>query len=185
MRPGQEFTKIWRLQNAGACTWTEGYLVGLFSGSAMGAGESLSLGKTVLPGGSVEIVVDLVAPLRAGKYQGNWKLRSTNGKWFGIGPNGGAPFWVRIEVVAPPTSSTSATPVVEPELTETPAPTDTLAPEPTFTPTPLVTATLTVTLLLKTPTPGAISRANDLWAWLPANVVQAEIGVARAPEVNQ
>ena len=32
MQPGQTFTKVWRLQNIGTCTWTNAYTAGQFSG---------------------------------------------------------------------------------------------------------------------------------------------------------
>ncbi|KPJ88324.1 MAG: hypothetical protein AMJ53_16980, partial [Gammaproteobacteria bacterium SG8_11] len=35
--PGQHFTKTWRLQNNGGCTWTSGYDVVFTSGDQMGA----------------------------------------------------------------------------------------------------------------------------------------------------
>lgn len=97
----------------------------------MSAPASVPLGKEVPPGYSVDIAVDLVAPRKAGRYQGNWKLRTEDQTWFGIGPNGNSPFWVRIIVVPQPT------------LTPTP-PTAT----PTMTPTPEIQASglLTVTL---------------------------------------
>jgi hypothetical protein len=43
-----------------------------------------------MPGQTVEITVDMVAPLKPGTYQGNWKLRNASNVLFGIGPNGSA-----------------------------------------------------------------------------------------------
>ncbi len=132
MDPGQAFTKIWRLKNAGTCTWRPDYQVFLFSGEAMGAPASISLGRQVSPGQSVEISVDMNAPLSAGTYQGNWKLRNQSGTIFGIGPNGSSAFWVRIIVVPLPT------------LSPTPA---TTTPTPTVTPTEAVQITGQVTII--------------------------------------
>jgi len=100
--PGQPFTKVWRLQNVGGCTWTREYTVALFSGEGMGAQAILPVPGDVPPGQTVEISVDMVAPQMPGKHQGNWKLRNPSNNWFGIGPNGSAPFWVRIVVKQPP-----------------------------------------------------------------------------------
>ena len=116
MQPGQAFTKVWRLENIGTCPWTENYAVTYFSGEQMGAPASVPLRGQVEPGQSVDISVDMVAPLKAGKYQGNWKLRNASNVLFGIGPGGSAPFWVRIVVA----ESTTASPTAS---TTTPTPT--------------------------------------------------------------
>jgi hypothetical protein len=120
MQPGQAFTKVWRLKNAGTCTWQPDYQVFLFSGEAMGTPSTFSLGQQVSSGQSVEISVDMIAPQSAGTYQGNWKLRNPSGTAFGIGPNGNSSFWVRIVVVPLPTfTSTPATTTPTPTLTPT------------------------------------------------------------------
>ncbi len=112
--PGQVFTKVWLLQNVGTCTWTKDYKVALFSGESMGAQISVSLPGNVPPGQSVEISLDMVAPQTPGEYQSNWKLRNPSNEWFGIGPDGSAPFWVRIVIVGFPITVTgSAPPTIE------------------------------------------------------------------------
>ena len=99
MNPGQYFSKTWRLVNAGSCTWTQDYAVVWFSGEVFGAQTMQPLGKVVSPGDAVEISLDMVAPKRTGQYQGYWKLLSPDGQFFGIGPSGDAPFWIRIQVI--------------------------------------------------------------------------------------
>ena len=122
VQPGQAFTKIWRLQNAGNCAWTNAYSVGLFSGEAMTLQVAAPLPHQVAPGASVDIAVDMVAPQAPGTYQGNWKLKNAQGGWFGIGPNGGSPFWVRIVVEPLPTATvTPPIPTASPTATSTPA----------------------------------------------------------------
>ena len=129
MQPGQSFTKTWRLQNVGTCTWDRNYTIAVFSGDAMGAPVAVQLPDAVAPGGSLEISVDLTAPLSAGSYQGNWKLRNASGAWFGIGPDGTAPFWVRIVVSG---SAATLTPTVQGAATQTPGTgTPTLTPSVT------------------------------------------------------
>ena len=64
----------------------------------------------------VDITVEMEAPAKTGVYQSNWMLSDQNGELFGIGPNGDAPFWVKIEVV----TSTGSTPT--PTTTVTPTP---------------------------------------------------------------
>ncbi len=115
MTPGQTFTKVWRLRNSGTCTWTKNYSIAVFSGDPMNAPDSVPLPKLIDPGQTVDISVDLVAPSTAGSYQGNWKLRNASGTWFGIGPGGSSPFWVRIVV------SGTTTPGTPTPATATPA----------------------------------------------------------------
>jgi hypothetical protein len=136
LQPGATFTKIWRLQNLGSCTWTTEYAVRFFYGAQMDAPVSVPLRSAVVPGQAIDIAVDMIAPQAPGSQQGNWKLSNASGQLFGIGPNGDAPFWVRINVMEPPT----ATPTLV--NTSTPAPTHTATPTttPTATPTPVVQA---------------------------------------------
>jgi hypothetical protein len=123
MQPGQEFTKIWRLQNVGSCAWSEEYNLVWFSGDQLGAPASVPLSGPVQPGQTVDLSVDMIAPEDPGTYRGNWKLRNAEGVLFGIGPSGGSAFWVEIEVIPLPTGS----PTAAPETTETPTPTPTVA----------------------------------------------------------
>ncbi|MBW6465504.1 MAG: hypothetical protein K0B06_03265 [Brevefilum sp.] len=114
--PGQPFSKTWRLENVGACTWTRLYTVTFFSGNSLGARYTQNLQQPVNPGDTVDITVDMLAPQNIGLYQSNWMLSDPDGGVFGIGPHGDAPFWVRIEVVQFVTS----TPTVTPTITRTP-----------------------------------------------------------------
>ncbi len=125
MNPAQTFTKVWRLRNSGTCTWSKDYSIAVFSGEAMGAPSTVPLPNKIEPGQSMDISVDLVAPLNAGAYQGNWKLRNASGTWFGIGPGGSSPFWVRIKVVGNGTitvTPSSATPATATPVTPNPYP---------------------------------------------------------------
>ena len=153
MQPNQSFTKIWRLRNAGACTWSKDYSIAFFSGERMGASKSIPIPHEVPPGESVDISVDMTSPKDSGKFQGNWKLLNNSDKWFGIGPNGSAAFWVRIVVQQPPSETPTSRPpqpTLEPTATEEPivftatqtvTPTMTPTVEATFTATPVVTMT--------------------------------------------
>jgi hypothetical protein len=152
MLPGEVFTKIWKLQNAGTCTWTTDYAAAFFYGEQMGAPASVALSEQVPPGQSIEIAIEMTAPEEPGTYQGNWKLRNAAGELFGIGPNGSAPFWVRIAVIQVATS--------------TPLPS--LTPTPTRTPTPSATPTTT-------PTPLSQARGNLIL--LPADTVDLDNGI--------
>ena len=129
MQPGQKFTKIWQLVNAGTCTWTREYKAIWFFGPKLGDVLTVPVPGNIAPGQSVQIAVDMVAPLSPDTYQSNWKLVNAKGEPFGIGPNGDLPFWVRIVVIP----STTAT------ITFTVSPTETDSggtPQSTQTPTP-------------------------------------------------
>jgi len=99
LEPGEQFTKTWRLQNAGSCPWTIGYLLYFESGDALGGPASKDLTSEVIqPGETLDVSVDLVAPLETGSYEGNWMIRNVKGQGFGIGEYSKA-FWVKINVV--------------------------------------------------------------------------------------
>lgn len=120
----QAFTKTWRLQNIGTCTWDETYNLVWFSGDQLGAPPSIPLQGTVPPGAVVDLSVDMMAPEEPGIYQSHWKLRNPAGVLFGIGPNADSSFWVRIQVIEAVDTTPSPTP------TETPTPTPTETAEP-------------------------------------------------------
>ncbi len=122
LNPGEPFTKVWRLQNSGTCTWTPEYALVFFGGERMLAPASIPLAGIVPPGAMVDLAADMTAPTVPGTYEGFWRLRSPAGEYFGLGASGDQSFWVRI--------------VVRPGLTPTVSPT----PPPTASPTPAVLA---------------------------------------------
>lgn len=98
IQAGEPFEKIWRLKNAGSCTWTSGYNLVFESGDQMSAPDSQQLTTgTVAPGQEIDVAVDLVAPDDAGDYRGNFKLRNPGGTIYGWGGQE-KPFWVEISV---------------------------------------------------------------------------------------
>lgn len=99
LQPGEEFTKTWRLKNAGSCTWSPDYDLVFDRGDAMGGPASVQLtAQDVPPGETVDVSVNLAAPDETGTYQGYWKLRSGTGEVFGYGEDFKA-FWVKVDVV--------------------------------------------------------------------------------------
>jgi hypothetical protein len=117
LQPGQAFTKIWKLENAGSCTWSKDYAAVFFYGDGMGAAEVIPIPSYVEPGEPVEIAIEMVAPGLPGAYQGNWKLRNAEGALFGIGPAGDSPFWVR--VIVQESANGDSTPTGNPTLMPT------------------------------------------------------------------
>ncbi len=99
---GATFTKTWRLQNTGSCTWTSGYSLVFDHGDQMDAPASTQLTSgTVGPGQTVDVSIPLRAPGPPGTYKGYWKIRSGDGIVFGVGA-GSVAFWVEIKSALPP-----------------------------------------------------------------------------------
>ncbi len=111
MVPGANFTKTWRIQNDGTCTWTTDYAVVFDSGDEMDGPTSVALSNEVPPGQAIDISVNLKAPTTPDTYRGNWKIKNASGEIFGVS-NESDPFWVIIDVKGPtaaPFAVTSAT----------------------------------------------------------------------------
>ncbi len=94
----ESFTKVWRLENIGACTWTTDYEVFFTGGNRMGAPAVMDLPAPVAPGETIDISIDMIAPDAPGTYTGYWLLRDESGDIFGVGADTDSPFWVRIQV---------------------------------------------------------------------------------------
>ncbi len=118
---GNTFTKVWRLVNTGTCNWTADYAAVFVSGDQMGAPEFVYIDQPVAPGQSVDIAVNMTAPLEPGTYRGNWKLQNASGEQFGIGPDGTGAFWVQIVAVvsepATPTATAAPAPLLSGPVT--------------------------------------------------------------------
>ena len=84
MRPGESFAKIWRLVNAGSCTWSNEYTLVWFSGDDLGVRREEPMNTVVAPGQNVDLSADMIAPEKAGVYQSNWKLRNSRGSCLGL-----------------------------------------------------------------------------------------------------
>jgi polar amino acid transport system substrate-binding protein len=105
--PGQAFTKVWRVQNTGTCTWDSGYRIVYVDGNDPAArmgGQPTPIQGQVAPGAQYDISVTLVAPLRPGTYQGIWQIENGAGQGFG------ERLPVVVQVVAPPTATPAPTP---------------------------------------------------------------------------
>lgn len=97
---GKPFTKTWKLRNVGTCVWTDQYSFDFVDGDLMGANTHIPLPKDtmVLPNGTIDVSVYMVAPEKSGKYQGNWKFKTPWGTLFGTGENGEDSVWLKIIV---------------------------------------------------------------------------------------
>jgi hypothetical protein len=94
---GEVFTKTWRLQNRGTCTWTPDYMLVYTSGDQMGSTTAVRLPGNVAPGQTVDVSVTLTAPASPGTHIGYWMLRSPSGALFGSGSRAEKAFFVEIK----------------------------------------------------------------------------------------
>ena len=98
--PGTAFTKTWRLQNIGTCSWTSSYALVFSNGNNMGgASSTAAFTGNVNPGQYVDVSINLTAPTSEGSYRGYWMLRNATGVLFGLGGSDKDPFYVDIKVV--------------------------------------------------------------------------------------
>lgn len=103
VNPGETFTKSWLLTNTGSCTWTEEYSLVFNRGDDMEAPNRTALAGWVLPGESVWLSLEMIAPFQPGSHIGFWNLEAADGTNFG--PSGSEAFWVQIAIAGPtPTS---------------------------------------------------------------------------------
>jgi len=82
MKPGQKFTKTWRVRNNGTCAWEAGFKLNFIGGDAMG-GTTLTLDKAISPGSETELSVPMTAPNTSGTHRSNWRMATAAGANFG------------------------------------------------------------------------------------------------------
>jgi len=103
---GEAFTKTWKVKNNGSCTWTMDYTLYFYGGTAMGAPAAVTLPRTVKPGETVNVSVNMVAPSLPGEYTGRWLFKTDKGSVFGL--PGNDVLTVVIKVAALPTPKDTA-----------------------------------------------------------------------------
>ena len=143
LQPNQRFTKTWRVQNNGTCSW-EQYKLVFVRGSLLG-GNSPTLLPKVSPGSSLDLSLELFAPSYQGEYSGYWQIQTEKGSL--IGPE----LHYSIRIPGPTATNTAtAAPTKTATPTQTPTPTATAtatqAPTSTSTATPTKTEAPTATL---------------------------------------
>ena len=137
--PGAAFTKTWRLKNIGTCTWTTSYAMVFDTGDKMSGPDSVNMPRTVSPGQTVDVSVNLTAPGTAGSHRAYWLFQNANGVRFGLGADGTKSWWVDIRVsgiavtATPTTTPTASPPPTMTPSTEIPTQTSTSTPTPTTT----------------------------------------------------
>jgi len=82
LKPGESFTKTWKVQNNGTCNWVFQYRLAFVSGERM-EGEPAGLGKVIEPQKWTQVSINLIAPTKAGTVVGNWRMSGQTGRAFG------------------------------------------------------------------------------------------------------
>jgi len=88
--PGENFKKQWAVRNTGDCTWHDGYALIYVGGSTPDLdpvnyffGKNNNDSDFVAPGQGVNLGINLTTPCTPGKYSGTWRMRNSNGYYFG------------------------------------------------------------------------------------------------------
>lgn len=94
LKPLQQFTKIWKIQNSGTCDWDEGFGLVFFNGERMSGNPVFLSGRDPIiePGMQVDMPITMTAPEKKGTYYSEWIMVDDSGKSFGY------PVYLMIEV---------------------------------------------------------------------------------------
>lgn len=132
IRPGERFTRTWKVSNNGTCDWLFGYKLVPVSGANL-AQDAVSVNNApVKPNEWREFSKSVVAPDDPGTYIQYWQLSDGAGHTFGS--------LLSISIVVGEPTKTP-----KPADTKTATATSTTAPPPADTNTPTVTPTITLT----------------------------------------
>ncbi|MDH5507510.1 MAG: NBR1-Ig-like domain-containing protein [Anaerolineae bacterium] len=105
MEAGEHFEKTWWLTNTGTCAWTDEFSLVFNRGYKLGAVERSPFPGYVAPGQSIPLTLSMTAPGVPGTYTSFWEMENGSGVRFGVGVDGGVPFWVQIVVPGEPPPS--------------------------------------------------------------------------------
>ena len=80
--PGQSLNKIWRVRNTGTCAWSSRDVLAFVGGVPMTTTTTVAVSNTA-PGATADLLVGIIAPANPGLHSGSWRMRATNGAFFG------------------------------------------------------------------------------------------------------
>ncbi|GAB1602857.1 protein ILRUN-like [Argonauta hians] len=80
--PNTKFTKTWRLQNSGDNSWPPGCCLKFCYGDQMTHIDRV-MSVNLSPGQVTDISIDMVSPSNTGIYQGQWRMITPSGCYFG------------------------------------------------------------------------------------------------------
>ncbi|UCC64242.1 MAG: hypothetical protein JSV36_04080, partial [Anaerolineae bacterium] len=99
--PGASFTKTWRVINNGTCQWTTGYMLVTLSTDTWSAPTTTGISRSVPPGETLDLTLNMVAPSETGESTSFWRLANTDGVPFGTN--------LYVEIVVSESGSTTET----------------------------------------------------------------------------
>ena len=79
VKGGEDFTKTWKVRNAGSCAWSSAYALEFVSGDRMDAPVSAALARRVEPGDTTNLTLFFTAPTSEAIHRGYWALVNDNG----------------------------------------------------------------------------------------------------------
>ena len=136
VKPGEYFTKTWKVANSGTCKWIFYYQL-LHLGGEKFSYSTVRLQKGVEVGKWHEISIELQAPRAPGTYSGYWRLSDGEGHMFGVTLGVSIVVGTPTDTPLPPSSTPTNT------LQPSPTSTNTTTATPTSTSTPTETASPT------------------------------------------
>ncbi|KPP73611.1 hypothetical protein Z043_107290 [Scleropages formosus] len=80
--PDTQFTKTWRIQNTGAETWPPGVSLKYIGGHQFGH-VNMMMVRSLEPQEVSDVSVQMHSPTAAGMYQGQWRMCTANGFFYG------------------------------------------------------------------------------------------------------
>ena len=86
MKPGEAFTKTWKVRNIGICTWNEGFYFAAWIGPASMSVNTYyfhNANNYTDPGEAIDIGINMTAPETPGDYVAHWTMFDNYGKQFG------------------------------------------------------------------------------------------------------
>jgi uncharacterized protein YkwD len=183
-RPGEAFTKTWRVKNTGTCTWDTGYSLVYISGDIMNGNFNNPIGPTS-PGELADVSVDMAAPMRGGEQTGYWQFKNASGQPFGVGFNRGGPLWVKINVTFfdPDPQPTAVVIMPPPQFGPTPTLGVSAGPTPTRSVSAGPTPTRSVSVGLA-PTPTSRSVPTPTPAFVVVNPTAPPASIGCTPQQN-
>ncbi len=98
-----DFTKTWRVQNTGSCTWTTDYALEFVAGDSMDAPLFVPLGKAVAPDEMVDLTLFFTTPNTEDTYVGYWALVNEQGTRIPLENTPGGNLEVAVKVNVPDT----------------------------------------------------------------------------------
>ncbi|MBI3995208.1 MAG: PD40 domain-containing protein [Nitrospirae bacterium] len=98
LKPGEAFTKTWRIMNQGSTTW-EDYQLAFIGGDLLGGPPFVGI-PTTSPDQIVDVSIPMLAPVKPGEYRSEWRMRTPDGRPFGEIVYA----LITVKAVAPPTA---------------------------------------------------------------------------------